>query len=242
MASGGAKGVLALVGGGEFLPGCDFDAELLKASGAKEVLILPTAAAFESPERVVENAVAYFKHLGAIATGVDLLKRRDAFRQSTVDLLAHSTFTYLAGGSPLHLRSVLKQTPSLVALAEGYGNGGVLAASSAGGMVLTDPMSDPRGGALTVGLGLVRNVAFVPHFDTFPESREKRTISLATGSVLVLGVDEGTAAIRYPDGTWSAQGKGSVKVYSEGRSVPLEALASADRIDLTCASGQHAKE
>ena len=31
-------------------------------------------------------------------------------------------------------------------------------------MVLTDPMVDPRGGALTLGLGLVDNLTVVPHF------------------------------------------------------------------------------
>ena len=31
-------------------------------------------------------------------------------------------------------------------------------------MVLTDPMVDPRGGALTLGLGMVDNLTVVPHF------------------------------------------------------------------------------
>ena len=46
-------GTLALVGGGEWRDGCrDLDAELLAASGAKEVVVLPTAAAFEHPDQV----------------------------------------------------------------------------------------------------------------------------------------------------------------------------------------------
>ncbi len=47
----GAVGPLAFVGGDEWTEGCDFDAELLAASGGTEVLVLPTAAAYEHPER-----------------------------------------------------------------------------------------------------------------------------------------------------------------------------------------------
>ena len=49
-------GTLALVGGGEWRDGTrDLDAPLLEASGGKEVLVLPTAAAYEHPDRVVER-------------------------------------------------------------------------------------------------------------------------------------------------------------------------------------------
>ena len=40
----------------------------------------------------------------------------------------------------------------------------MVAGAGAGAMVLTDPMVDPRGGALTLGLGLVDTLAVVPHF------------------------------------------------------------------------------
>ena len=53
-------GMLALVGGGEWQPGCSFDAEFLAASGSDEVLVLPTAAAYEHPERLVVRAGEWF--------------------------------------------------------------------------------------------------------------------------------------------------------------------------------------
>ena len=58
------SGTLALVGGGEFTEGCSFDAGLVEASGAQEVLVLPTGAAYEHPERSVEQAVSWFDRLG----------------------------------------------------------------------------------------------------------------------------------------------------------------------------------
>ena len=41
--------------------GCSFDAEFLAASGSDEVLVLPTAAAYEHPERLVVGAGEWFE-------------------------------------------------------------------------------------------------------------------------------------------------------------------------------------
>ena len=49
-------GILALVGGGEWQDGCSFDQEFLAASGSDQVLVLPTAAAYDHPERLVVRA------------------------------------------------------------------------------------------------------------------------------------------------------------------------------------------
>ena len=82
------SGHLALVGGGEFTEGCTFDAALLEASGASEVLVAPTAAAYEHPQRLVERAVGWFDRLGVPARGLDLLARPDASAPAVVDALA----------------------------------------------------------------------------------------------------------------------------------------------------------
>ena len=60
MSSTHTVGPLALVGGDEWHPGCEFDAELLAASGGDDVLVLPTAAAYEHPEKAVDFATAWF--------------------------------------------------------------------------------------------------------------------------------------------------------------------------------------
>ena len=215
--TGKQSGPLALVGGAEWTPGCSFDAELWAASGRAEVLVLPTAAAYEHPERAVETAANWFASFGAEARGLMVLSRRDAEDHTAADQVRAARFVYLGGGSPLHLRSVLKDSPVWAALVDAWRNGAVVAGSSAGAMVLCDPMVDPRGGALTLGLGLVGQLAVLPHYDTWSEEKAHRTVRLATGHLRIAAVDEATALIREPDGSWRTAGAGGVTVYVDGR-------------------------
>src|SRR3974390_2319317 len=100
-----ASGPLALVGGGEWGPGArDADAALLDRSGAREVLVLPTAAAFEHPERVGERATSYFEALGAHVRTLPVLHRAEAEDPAMAQTVRSAAFVYLADGSPLHLR------------------------------------------------------------------------------------------------------------------------------------------
>jgi len=219
-------GSLALVGGAEWTDGCTFDVDLWEASGRSEVLILPTAAAYEHPQRAVDTAIEWFASMGATARGLMVLGRRDAEDSGMAREVRAAHFIYLSGGSPLHLRSVLKDSPVWSALVDGWQDGAVVAGSSAGAMVLCDPMVDPRGGALTLGLGLVGHLAVLPHYDTWSEEKAHRTVQLATGHLRIAAVDERTALIRDPDGSWRAAGAGSVTVYVAGRPSGIEALAS----------------
>src|SRR3984957_12743146 len=63
------SGTLALVGGDEWTEGCPFDPSLLAASGGTEVMVLPTAAAYQHPERVVLRAAEWFEPLGGQGEG-----------------------------------------------------------------------------------------------------------------------------------------------------------------------------
>jgi cyanophycinase len=219
------SGVLALVGGAEWTPGCDFDAELLRASGASDVVVLPTAAAFENPDLAVEHARRWFEPLGASVTSVRALQHRDALDPANVDAVRAARFVYLSGGSPLHLRSVLKETPLWEALVDAWNDGAVVAGSSAGAMVLCDPMIDPRGGAFTVGLGLVTNMAVLPHADADVAASHKRTFELADRGLVLAAIPERGALLRDPDGSWRAAGE--VTIWVDGAQRDLAALPVA---------------
>jgi cyanophycinase len=218
------SGTVAFVGGAEWREGCTFDVRLLEASGGTDVTVLPTAAAYEHPERAVEWAARWFDGLGAKVRGLMVLRRPDAEDPANAAAVRESRFLYLSGGSPMHLRSVLKDSLVWEALMGAWRDGAVLAGSSAGAMALCDPMVDPRGGAFTVGLGLIEQLAFIPHHDTWSPDKAKRTIALAPRGLPLLAVDERTAVIRAPDGEWSVEGAGTAVVFVDGREAGIEVL------------------
>ncbi|MGD0255109.1 MAG: Type 1 glutamine amidotransferase-like domain-containing protein [Acidimicrobiales bacterium] len=217
-------GPLALVGGDEWSPGCDFDTELLAFSGGSEVLVIPTAAAYEHPEKAVATAEAWFARFGGRARGLMVLGRADAQDETNAAEVRASRFTYLGGGSPMHLRSVLKASAVWEALLDAWRDGAVVAGSSAGAMVLTDPMVDPRGGALTVGLGMLEQLAVIPHFGHENAEKVHRSIALAAPGLPVVGIPERTALIRDPDGSWRQTGAGEVQVFVSGEPAGFDAL------------------
>ena len=217
-------GPVALVGGAEWTDGCDFDRDLLELSGGTEVAVLPTAAAYEHPERAVEVATAWFRSLGATVRPVMVLGRADAESDELAKVVRDSRLLYLGGGSPLHLRSVLKDSPVWHALEATWHEGAVIAGSSAGAMALCDPMVDPRGGAFTLGLGLLESLAVIPHFDSWSPEKTHRTIALAAKGLALCGIDERTALVRSADGAWSVRGAGSVTVFCDSAAADLTAL------------------
>ncbi len=219
------RGPLVLVGGGEWQAGADFDAALLERAGG-EVALLPTAAAYERPERAVETAERWFSQLGGRVRPIMVLTRADARDPDMVAAVRDARFVYLGGGSPLHLRSVLKDSPVLHALLAAWRAGAIVAGSSAGAMVLSDPMVDPRGGAFTVGLGLVRALAVVPHHHAgAPSAQLRRTLALAPPGCALVALGERTCLVREGDGTWWHAGAGPVEVFVDGAPAGLESLA-----------------
>jgi cyanophycinase len=93
-----------------------------------------------------------------------------------------------------------------------YQGGAVVAASGAGATLLCDPMVDPRGGAYTVGLGVVKNLAVFPYHGTAATHLRERSIDLLPRNSVLAGVDEETALVKGPDG-WTVAGAGSVTLY-----------------------------
>ncbi|MBU6330316.1 MAG: Type 1 glutamine amidotransferase-like domain-containing protein [Acidobacteria bacterium] len=211
-------GPLALVGGGEFTPGCSFDAELLAAVQATEVVLLPTGSAYENPGRLVAAAQAWFAGLGVDVRALPVHTRPDAFVAENIEAVAAARMIYLAGASPMHLRSVLSNTPLLDAIREAWRGGAALVGTSAGADVLCDPMVDQRGGAYTVGLGLLPGLAVIPQADTWSKEKVHRTVELAPADVVVVELPERTAIVLDAGQGWRRAGVGEVVVHT-GRGI-----------------------
>lgn len=205
-------GTLALVGGEPFAEACTFNRRLVEEAGADEVVLLPTAAAFEHPERVIETATTYFGAFGIAVRALDVLGRADAMQQSNAAAVRDAAVTYLVGASAMHARPTLLQTPVWEALVTAWNEGATVIGSDAGAQILGDPMVDDRGGAFTVGLGLLERVAIVPGYDTWSEDALHRLHQMTNPDVTVIGLDDSTAAIRSPGGSWTVEGAGTVHV------------------------------
>ena len=98
-----------------------------------------------------------------------------------------------------------------------------MAASGAAAMLVTDPMLDVRGGAFTLGLGLVSPLAVLPAHETWSPERSRRNRELAPAHVPVVSLDT-DAAIVNARGTWTALGSGRVAVHVDGLPSSLESL------------------
>lgn len=219
------SGVLALVGGGEFSEACaDLDADLLARSGGASVLVVAAAAAYEHPDRLLAAARARFEPLGATVVDLGVYGRAGAMDEAAAAAVRSAPFIYFTSGTPMHLRSVLKDTPVWSALRDALAAGAVIAASGGSAVALADPMVDARGGAFTLGLGLVAPLAVMPHHETWSSERSRRTLDLAPAGVPVAALDTGGAVVRSPDGHWTVAGSGAVVIHVDGRVAGVEAL------------------
>ena len=118
-------GTLALIGGREFTEGCTFDAALV--GDATEVLLIPAALAYENPSAAIGRAVEWFSPLGVTVRVLDVYRRADAMDPVVADLARSARAVYVTGGSPMHLRSVLKDTALLDALIGAWRDGAMIA-------------------------------------------------------------------------------------------------------------------
>ena len=222
------SGPLAFVGGDEFTDGCTFDAELIDRVGATEVTLLATGWAYENPSRAVATAREWFATLGVGVVEVPVYTRTDALAAENVALVAGARLIYLTGVSPMHMRSVLLGTPVYDAVLAAWRGGAALVGADAGADVLCDPMVDTRGGAFTVGLGLLPGVAVITHSDERSADMLRRTIKLASPSIVLVELPSRTAVIDDEgDGGWRVAGVGNVVVHRDGSVVPFEELPAA---------------
>jgi cyanophycinase len=216
------SGVLALAGGGEFMPGNeDCDRTLLAAAPDRPRLVLPTAAARQQPERAVDTARRWFAGLGAQIEELPVLRRRDALDPGIAERAAGAGLVYICGGDPGLLLDVLQGSPLWDALRSAWVGGASLAGSSAGAMALARSMlvraswPDRSRRRPRPALGLAPVDAVLPHFDGFGASWIGSALDAMDGDPLLLGIDERTAAL-WDGGTWRVCGPGGVTVVRRG--------------------------
>lgn len=169
-------GTLVLQGGAPFVGNDELDRRLLGA--VDRVVVLPTADAFEQPHLLVAAAVEWGRRVGVAVEPAMVLTRRDA-DDAAASVIDGADAVFLAGDSSNHLRSVLKDTPVFAALERLLARGGTVLAAGSSASALCDPMTDRRGGAFALGLGLVTGLAIVTETESWPADQLARARSLA---------------------------------------------------------------
>lgn len=179
-------GIVALQGGGPFTANDELDRRLLTEVGADRVVVLPTADAFEHPERLVTAAMNWGERLGVEVDALMVLRRGEAMEEGAARVIRGVRAVWFVGDQPLHLRSVVKDTPLMAAVVDLIAMGGVMTAVSGSAAAMCDPMVDPRGGAFTLGLGLIPGLALVTEAERWSPERLHRTRRLANTTFAVL--------------------------------------------------------
>jgi cyanophycinase len=197
------NGILALQGGGPFAANDELDRRLLAAADAKRMVMLPTADAYEHPELLVAAAVSWGERLDIEVEALMVMRRSEAMDDGAVGVVRRARAVFLVGDQPLHLRSVLKGTPLWEAIIQVRSDGGLVAATGGSAAAMCDPMVDPRGGAFTLGLGLIDGLALVTEAETWSTDRLHRTLKLANTPVVEL--PSGSALVLSDDG-WEQVG------------------------------------
>lgn len=196
-------GTIVLQGGGPFTLHDDLDRRLLTDARAERVVVLPTADAFERPEVLVAAAMSWAERLGVQVEALMVMSRPEAMDDGAAAVVRASRAVWLVGDNPIHLRSVVKDTPIWEALHDVLRAGGVVVGCGASASALCDPMLDPRGGALALGLGLLNGMAVVTQSENLTHDRQARVRKLTNVPLVFL---PSTSALSKTDAGWESIG------------------------------------
>lgn len=230
--SAAGRGTLYIVGGGP-QPAALVQEFVDLAGGRGKARIIVFAMASASGLTGGEEKAEQLRGLGAQAQNV-WITREQAMTDSVARLLDGATGVWFGGGDQVRLADVIRGTATERAIHARYAAGAVIGGTSAGAAVMSAVMltGDERvpGGTrpdstlswvtiardntiTTNGFGLIDNVIIDQHF--LRRKRHNRLISLVLERAphLGAGIDESTALVVHPDGTWSVRGASTVVIY-----------------------------
>jgi len=216
-------GYLLLAGGAEFGGQMsEVDARAIELAGGLDtpICIIPTAAApDDNHQRAGNHGIRWFRSVGSKNVfSVDVIDAASANDRSLAASIRTSRLIYLPGGFPRHLGETLANSVCWQAVLDVYQQGGVIAGSSAGAMVLCEHYYDPHEKKLLRGLNLIPNACVLPHHNEFGKAWAGQLARLLPDATLI-GIDEYTGMLTDMDGGWQVHGEGTVTLYRSGSSI-----------------------
>jgi len=191
-------------------------------AGGEAAVIVVISTASSLGQEAGERYRQVFTELGArTVRPLHAMTRAQANDETFARAVHDATGVFLTGGNQLRLSSTLGGTRLAEAVLERFGQGAVIAGTSAGASAMSSHMiafgasgATPkhRMAAIAAGLGVLPGVIIDQHFQQ--RNRLGRLLSLIAQnpSLLGLGIDEDTAGIVGPDQVLEVIGRGSVTV------------------------------
>ena len=198
-------GIIALEGGGPFVANDALDRQLLSGLGGP-VAILPTADAFENPDDLIQSAHTWASRLNLEIVICGVFTRADAREEHHARTVSSASAVVLAGDSSIHLRSTLLNTAVWEAIEHQSEHGIVIGVGNCAS-ALCDPMIDPRGGALGLGLGLISSLTAIVESEQWPTERMLRTMKLAQGPLAIIPTG---SAVVHQNNQWITVGNATL--------------------------------
>jgi cyanophycinase len=186
-------------------------------------VFLPTAAAPEGDERIeywVKLGLDHYERMGVDAEPLLVLERADADRAELAERVTGAGLVYLSGGNPSYLVATLRDTAVWQAIYDAWRSGAALAGCSAGAIALSAVVRErfAADAPLRRALGVVPQLAVLPHFDRLRRFRPELVDALSRGigeGVTLIGIDEDTALVGGA-ARWTGMGRQQVWLFRPG--------------------------
>jgi len=185
--------------------------------GTDGVVVVPLAAAFSRPDAIDAQISAWAERYRIGVTKVATVRRADSADESVIAAVASASAVVVLDGAEAHLVGALNRTPLLDTLLEVARDRPVIW-SGAAAAAACDPMVDRRGGALTVGLGVIDDLIVVSDWSQWTSETRRRFRRMVPDGRTVVGLPPNSAIHRTPGGGWTAIGE----VVAERDGEPVE--------------------
>lgn len=191
-------------------------------AGGPDATIAVISTASSLGQEAGERYARVFGELGVRKVRpLHAMTRAQANDETFTRALRDATGIFLTGGNQLRLSSTIGGTRLASAILERFGDGAVVAGTSAGASAMSSHMiafgasgatPKQRMAMIAAGLGVLPGVIVDQHFQQ--RNRLGRLLSLIAQnpSLLGLGVDEDTAGVVGPDHVMEVIGRGSITV------------------------------
>ncbi|MBN2305923.1 MAG: hypothetical protein JXQ72_15680 [Anaerolineae bacterium] len=185
--------------------------KLVRGEHDPRLVVVPVAA-MRDAEKNAQIATRYFKNLGTFPEYALITDHTTANASASCEILNGVEAIVLIDGSPIDMVERLQGTQAETALRQTLARKTAVMATGASAMALGAVYW--FAGQWEPGLRLAPHLAILPHHNLIQMRLppDKLLADLPDG-VTLIGVDEATSLICYPDGNYAVTGEGNVTVY-----------------------------